>query len=388
MRILYILGMRFDPEQGGVQRTTYKLSSQFAKEGVENAILSPGWVDSHYTSHVTRFDLKVGDPSTYDESIRLALHEFKPDVVINQMPHDLNITNSLGRLREGFQCLLIGCLRNSLFSVKNNLETYARVAFKLPVGLAKWRLFQWIGLKMHFYKHRSVLKKILDYHDRFILLTQANVDELRYFVGTYKAEKVGVIPNSIPRINSADKKEKRLLYVGRLVSEQKRAEHLIPLWQEIHQNMPDWEFDIVGDGPLQKTMQEEIENSKLPRINVLGKQNPSNYYSRSKLFVMTSAFEGFPNVLIEGMSFGSVPVCYNSYGAISEIMVHEEEGILVDDQQLSDLGKAIEALSKDDQRLEEYSNRALAKAEKFTIEKVIKIWFEEFAFNGIKSNSV
>ena len=135
-------------------------------------------------------------------------------------------------------------------------------------------------------------------------------------------------------------------------------------------------------------MQEEIENSKLPRINVLGKQNPSNYYSRSKLFVMTSAFEGFPNVLIEGMSFGSVPVCYNSYGAISEIMVHEEEGILVNDQQLSDLGKAIEALGKDDQRLREYSNRAIAKAEKFTIEKVIKIWFEEFAFNGIKSNLV
>ena len=388
MRILYILGMPFDPEEGGVQRTTYKLSSQFAKEGVENAVLSPGWVDSNYTSHLQLFNLNVDGASAYDESIRFTMQEFKPDVVINQMPHDLNITKSLGRLRGEFQGLFIGCLRNSLFSVKNNLETYARLALRLPVALAKWRVFQWLGLKIHFFKHRLVLKKILDYHDRFILLTQANVDELRYFIGNYKTEKVGVIPNSIPKINPTDNKDKRLLYVGRLASEQKRAEQLIPLWREIHKNMPDWEFDIVGDGPLHKAMKEEIEKFKLPRINLLGKQDPSSYYSRSKIFVMTSAFEGFPNVLIEGMSFGSVPVCYKSYGAISEIMVNNEEGILVADRELFQLGKAIEILSKDDERIRAYSINALAKSENFTIEKVIKIWLEEFAFNGIKSNPV
>lgn len=44
---------------------------------------------------------------------------------------------------------------------------------------------------------------------------------------------------------------------------------------------------------------------------------------------MTSNFEGFPMVLTEAMQFGCVPVAFNSFEAIADIIIPEKTGELV-----------------------------------------------------------
>lgn len=384
MRVLFILGMKFDPEAGGVQKTTYKLASRFAKDGVQNAILAPSCIGIQQVSNTVFYKLTDSSKAYCLQSIKNAIDHFNPNVIINQMPHDLTITGALKKLNlENNRSLLIGCLRNSLFSVKNDPKTYVEKVFNLPSLLANISIIKQFGLFIHFVRHRSALKKILDTHDRFVLLTEANRRELNFFVKDYKSEKVSVIPNSIPSVHRKTKKSNIILYVGRLAKEQKRAELLVPLWQRLFERMQDWKFVIVGDGPLFDEIQNGIHEKKLERIYLTGKQNPSQYYEQAKICVMTSAFEGFPNVLIEAMSYGVVPVCFRSYGAVSEVMESGKDGILVDDMDLEVMSNEIIQLIAHAQTLEKLSKSSLETAARYQIDKVIKKWYAEFENHGI-----
>ena len=101
---------------------------------------------------------------------------FRPDVVINQMPYEHHIGSVLRALDPP---LLLGCLRNTLFSVKNNLDGYgARV---LPQGLAplfRNPLGRWWLLNRHRARHRNDLERILATYDRFVMFAPPSLEEL------------------------------------------------------------------------------------------------------------------------------------------------------------------------------------------------------------------
>lgn len=92
---------------------------------------------------------------------------------------------------------------------------------------------------------------------------------------------------------------------------------------------PDWHLDIVGDGPDAEMLKDSAQKLGLSRIAFHGFQNPEPYYSRASVFCMTSTFEGFGLVLVEAMQHGCVPVAFDSYPAVRDIISHGENGILV-----------------------------------------------------------
>src|SRR5690606_26708162 len=129
--------------------------------------------------------------------------------------------------------------------------------------------------------------------------------------------KVVCIPNSIPEVqDSLPEKSKTILHVGRLNIHQKRSDLLLDVWARVHAALPDWQFIIVGDGEYKETIDRQILSRALPRVQTVGYQNPTNFYRQSSLFVMTSAFEGFPNVIIEAQSFGVIPFAFNSFSSL------------------------------------------------------------------------
>ena len=388
MKILFTLTPAFNPNGGGVQRTTWKLGKYFTGSGYEVSYYSlakKGHVEVPFgTLHFAPEENKNRNPENIRDLGRV-LKKIKPDIVINQMPYEKELRDSLAGLKKEVGFRLIGCLRNSLFNFKNNArdqmqrmlpETLFRLMDnRAGIGLVQWR---------HYIKHRLDLKAILDKHDFFILLAPPNRTELEYFVGGYKKEKVRSIPNSIPAVQDQSvlsRKEKMILHVGRLNISQKRSDLLTEFWLKIHEKLPDWRFVIVGDGPYFKTLKKEIQDHNLPRIFLEGYQKPARYYQKASVFMMPSAYEGFPNTLLEAQSNGCAPVLFNSYAALDWITEDGKNAILTQPFNTEEMAASTEQLIIQQDALGTMQKQDLENARRFTIEKVGREW--EQLFTGI-----
>jgi glycosyltransferase involved in cell wall biosynthesis len=381
MNILFVMEQAFSPFSGGVQKTTYKLGKHFSERGFQVSYYSTARI-GHTTPEYGKLYYCDSESaqSPYDVSyVRGVLDEVQPDIVINQSPYTQEIRLVFSSLKDVYKYRFLGCLRNSLFSFKSNAEHKVKEQTsgfiqKLaisPPGMMAVHLY-------HYLKHRRDLKRIIDAHDFFILLAPPNRTELEHFVGNYKREKVRAIPNSIPEVHGYKNKRKQMLYVGRLNISQKRTDLLVPVWRELYGQLPDWEFVIVGDGPYKETIDRQIQEENLPRITTVGRQNPHSYYIDSAIFVMPSAYEGFPNVILEAQSYGVVPVAFNSYMALPWIVNDQEDALLVEAFNVKEMAEKIKLLAGSENILQKMAAASNQNAGKFTIDRVGEQWFEFF----------
>jgi len=144
----------------------------------------------------------------------------------------------------------------------------------------------------------------------------------------------------------------------------------------MHEKLPGWKFTVVGDGDYRETLLKEIEG--LPNIESIGQADPAPYYEKASVLVMTSAYEGFPNVLLEAQSYGVVPVLFNSYSAAPWVTDEGETGFLIEPFDLEKMAEKVAWLANHTERWSEISNAAVQGARQFTVEEVGKIWFSFF----------
>ena len=383
MNILFVLTPAFNPNAGGVQRTTFKLGKYFTEKNnyvTYYSTANSGHVNPEYGSLF--YSPNPGGSKNIEniKHLEMTLHKVKPQIVINQMPYEKEIAISLFKNRDRIGYNLYGCLRNSLFNFLSNArdrmdQMLPKIVFKLldnPIGLR-------IVKHRHILKHRKQLRSILDYHDFFVLLSPPNREELEYFIGEYKSEKIISIPNSIPSVvESLPKKEKTILHVGRLNIQQKRSDLLIPVWEKVHSVLSDWNFIVVGDGPYMDKMKNEIRQKGLPRIKLVGFDKPESYYQNASIFLMPSAYEGFPNTLIEAQSYGTVPVVFDSYLALKWIIKSGENALAIKAFDVEQMSKELVNLATNEERLASMARSCLENARRFTIDKVGEVWTDEF----------
>jgi glycosyltransferase involved in cell wall biosynthesis len=390
MKILFTLTPAFNPNDGGVQRTTYKLGKYFTEQGFEVSYFSTSNADHVKAEYGTLYHAKENGGQDNMQNIaefELVVTEIEPDIVINQMPYETNLTNALASLKTKINFILLGCLRNSLFNFKSNardrmMQMLPKPAFKVMDNKLGMSVVQ----KRHQLKHRRQLKDIVDKHDKFILLAPPNRKELEYFIGDYKKEKVLSIPNSIPEIyQGTDPKEKIVLHVGRLNIPQKRSDLLLDFWEKCYKQLPDWKFVIVGDGPFKEELGRDLKRRNLERVILEGYQQPENYYKRAAVFMMPSAYEGFPNTILEAQSFGCLPLAYNSYLALDWIVNNEKDACLISPFNSDEMASKLISIIKQQNKLEEMQTASKVNAARFTIDRVGEIWislFKELTIHG------
>jgi glycosyltransferase involved in cell wall biosynthesis len=88
---------------------------------------------------------------------------------------------------------------------------------------------------------------------------------------------------------------------------------------------------ILGDGPERDALMQFAEaRGMASRIRFWGFQaNPWRFIARADVFVLTSTYEGFGNVIVEAMACGTPVIATRSPGTV-EIIEHERNGLLVD----------------------------------------------------------
>lgn len=133
-----------------------------------------------------------------------------------------------------------------------------------------------------------------------------------------------------------------ILFVGRL-SEEKGLNYLFDAFRLALQRIPDLTLTIVGAGELKTELQNRISEMHLSNfVNFEGFQSELiPYYTRAKATVLTSIYEGFPNVLVESMSVGTPVIAFDCPSGPRDIIIPNENGILVDYLNVADFAQAI-----------------------------------------------
>lgn len=190
--------------------------------------------------------------------------------------------------------------------------------------------------------HRKIMYKWLyRFFDTIIAQSQDMKDDLlkNYSI---KSHKIVVINNFIDN-NIIEKKCENLpsttlfpsdcinlLTVGRL-DYQKGFDLLIETFAKVA-DKKNLHLTILGKGPLENVLKKQITNLNMSKyITMQGfSDNPYQYMKKADVFISSSRFEGFPNVVIESL-FCGLPVIANNYtGGINEILSEKIFGEIID----------------------------------------------------------
>ena len=215
----------------------------------------------------------------------------------------------------------------------------------------------------------------------------ANSNGLRQLAVTFDPRfEIPIVPNGVDlelhNTIEHDWSSPRLLSVGRIVHQKglDLAMHALGGLKDL-----DWEWRIAGDGPQLQALQSLAEELGIQgRVLFSGwqsRQQITESYKQSNLFLFPSRHEGMPNALLEAMASG-LPVVATCIAGNEELVVDGETGYLVPAEDIEALQNALKKLLDDAglrqqmglaarRRVEEsYSWESTAKQYALLLEKV------------------
>lgn len=169
--------------------------------------------------------------------------------------------------------------------------------------------------------------------------------------------------------------QKLLLGVGRLVRE-KRFSLLVQALCENSRAMRDWHLVIVGSGPEKEAIQQLIPEEMQDRIHLPGSLgNLAQWYEAADAFVLASEYEGYPNVLLEAMSYGVACISFDIKSGPSLILKNGTNGLLLkDENHLPALKAALLQLAQDESLRQRLGAAALDVRKSHEPEKFLSQW--------------
>lgn len=180
-------------------------------------------------------------------------------------------------------------------------------------------------------------------------------------------------------------KQKEVLIVSRLSDRAKRISLALKLWQRVEQtgHFPDWRLKILGSGPDEKYYHHLARKLKLQQVDFEGKQNPQSYYRRASIYMLTSAYEGFPLVLTESMQFGVVPIVFDSFSSVHDVIQNGENGIIIPDHHTEEYTETLMRLMNSSEERMHMASHALKDCQRFAEENILQKWITSLTSSEI-----
>lgn len=237
------------------------------------------------------------------------LKEHNPDFVLSTLGH-LNLTLAL--LKYFLPTKIKFIARESSIVTENNKKE------KYPV------IFNWL-YKILYNRFDCVIAQSFYMANDLISNFKINKKKVVLINNPVEIEKVIELSKEPLDIIFSEKKL-NLVAVGRL-NEVKGFDNLLYIASRIKR---EFHLYILGEGEEYLTLKKITNELNLEKkVTFLGFQkNSYKYMSNADYLLMTSIYEGFPNVVLEAQALGIPVIAFNCPGGISEI-IDNTNGILV-----------------------------------------------------------
>lgn len=220
---------------------------------------------------------------------------------------------------------------------------------------------------------------------KYILLSNKYIPIFKKINHLRNDSKLQAISNplSFPEQKNVNFQEKKaqVLIVGRFSESEKRFLLALKVWKEFNnQNISNrWELIIVGFGKDENIYKEYVRRNKLSNVKFVGKQDPFEYYKKASIFLMTSAFEGFPLTLIEAQQLGVVPIVMDSFPSLHNIIINDYNGIIVNNNDVKAMCLALKDLTANQEKRKYLAVNGLSYINKFSVANIAQQWEDLFS---------
>lgn len=343
--------------EGGAERVQARLSIYFEKQGVEvHHIIVRDIVTYKYAGTLFNMGKLKNKSNGLSNKLKrlLALKKYLKD---NQFDYIVD------------------------FRVKNSfIQEYiiANWIYKVPY-IMSIRSFE---TAYYFPKNNFLASKI--YKKAYGLVTVSKLLEEKLRTN-YHYKKIKTIYNPIVEgeIEKESASEKPfdfnyILGVGRMMDNIKQFDHLIEAFKRSDASANNFKLVLMGDGAYKNVLVDLVQKESLEDQVVFlpYMDNPFPYIRNAYLMALTSKNEGFPNVLIESLACGVPVVAYDCESGPSEIILDENNGLLVKNQDIDSMAKAMNRMINNTALYQSCASNSIDSIQKFNLDSIGREWLD------------
>jgi len=207
-------------------------------------------------------------------------------------------------------------------------------------------------------------------------------EAIRYSLPFHVRGRAVVIPNpvQVPSITHIESQSDSIIILGMgRLAPQKGFDLLIRAFAQVVTNAPSAQLQIWGQGPMLAELQ-----ALCAQLGVSGKvrfpgltAEPASVMAQADMFVLSSRFEGFPNVLLEAMAVGLPVIAFDCPSGPRDIVTNERDGLLITPQDVNSLAAAMLRLIGDRALSRRLGKAAADVRLRFSVETVMSRWEKE-----------
>lgn len=349
---------------GGAEKVTIDVANYLSAQGCDVTVITPKHYVERYPKNIDIL-FKVVEMPPCNIKMSKKARNFLYDYIVN---HHIELLVSYREL------LYMNWLKS------HTGVRFAYVLHSMPgyESVDSSACFKWINDL--FYK--SKYKRVFNQCDAYGVLCPQYGDKVLEMIGrTEQREKICVLPNAIHDGNGnpdiCTKKEKEILFVGRLSHRDKRVDRLLRIWSSVSASLPDWHLTIVGTGPEEAKLKTMAQELQLQRISFEGHQSfVQPYYDRATILCLTSSFEGWPITVGEAQTNGVIPVLFDSFAGAKDMVRNGEDGMLIPPFDEDAFAKALITIATSPSLQEQMQKAAISKSAQYSIEHTGKAWMQ------------
>lgn len=383
MRILVISYRDVAIDDSGGNRTMYHKLHYLAEQ--------PGWeiyVAFHCTPHIHPrvHEVPFAPVTTVEvvtvEKVKELVSTLGIDVL--SVPEGRRYAQLARKAVAGTNCKIItefhNCpgyeMRGLWGTVKTQYKLGGKSKLKAAIKMALWPLY-WLHIRR---QQRPMFRNSYLLADRLVLLSSTFFEPYRKWYKLPSTDKMRAISNAVSweseaSIVEVEHKEKTILVVARFEERQKRISLILKMWKTLQFLHPDWSLQVVGFGPDEYLYRKLVEQWQLERVIFEGRQqNPEPFYTKAAIFVMTSAFEGWPMTLSEAMQKGCVPVVMDSFYSVHDLISSGVNGYVVRNNDLKMFVQRVNQLITQPEVRIQMAYKGIESMRRFSRQAVGKQW--------------
>ena len=393
MNVLFYSTYRPVLEFGGIERTTCLVAKELQHFYHINCFSAYSVYKEGHTEGMTADYLLQDKKEEIIYQLRDILIQNKIDLILFQTSHPFdNYINYIFLAAKSVEhCRLIFTIHNDplCFAYKKehilqkikDKKGLSKVRYKLKLKL--YPIFRMQSL-LHIGKH---YRHIYALADKIVLLSESYIQPFMRCAMVHDRSKIVAIPNALPVKPFADdglldNKEHIVLMVTRLDERQKRIKLALRIWQQVMQDKrySTWRLIVVGDGdsPCVDKYQQYAKDNNIPAVEFTGRQAPIKYYRSAAIFMMTSLFEGLPLTLLESRQFDVVPMAFDTFSPVHELIADGKDGFIIKEGDIDNYAKRLQQLMLDKDLRETMAQKGRVYLDHYSVENVMAKWYQLF----------